>query len=1078
MDEATGNRFSELAAISNFSFLRGAAHPQEMVLEAATLGYQAIGLADRNTLAGVVRAHAAARDIGLRFVPGARLVTQCGFEVIAYPHDRAAYGALSQCLTRGNRRAGKGQCLLYIDDILKLAKVEKFCWLIVPPPELAASFRDSVALLAASSHHVYTLLVPLYGADDAAWFGQIAALADWAGAGLIASFDPLYHNPMRRPLQDVVVCIRHHCTLQEAGYRLAAHAERYLKPSTEAQRLFEAYPNALRNIETVLKVCTFSLDELAYQYPEDAFDASLSPQALLEKYTWEGAAARFPDGVPAKLEKTLHHELALIDQLSYAPYFLTVHDIVNFARRKHILCQGRGSAANSAVCYCVGITAVDPSRLDLLFERFISAERNEPPDIDIDFEHERREEVIQYIYQKYGRDRAGIAATVITYRSRSAVREVAKVMGLSADIASALLSVSWGSGNQPPPRDHITMLGLDPDAIGLAATLDMAAQLIGFPRHLSQHVGGFVVTNQRLDTLVPIGNAAMQERTFIEWDKDDLDTLGILKIDILALGMLSAIRRSFDLIAAHHQRNLELANVPPEDSSVYDMLCRGESIGVFQVESRAQMNMLPRLKPRDFYDLVIEVAIVRPGPIQGDMVHPYLRRRNGEEAVEFPSQELEDVLSKTLGVPLFQEQAMRIAVAAAGFTPSESDQLRRAMATFRKTGVIHEFGLRLVNGMVARGYEKDFAERCFRQIEGFGEYGFPESHAASFAFLVYVSAWLKHHYPAAFCAALINSQPMGFYAPAQLLGEARRQGVVAQPVCINASDAEADLEINSDAQGLARVDLRLGFNQITGLASADGEAIVAARQMGGAFDSVADCARRVGLGVGTLERLARADAFASLGLSRRQALWAVRALAPEQKSAALPLFDKQGVPTTPFEDEASADLPALAPGMEVLEDYASLRLSLRNHPLAFLRAGLQRAHVHQLLDLQNAASGRRMSVAGLVICRQRPGSAKGVVFLTLEDETGTGNIVVWPDRFEQFRATVIGARLMRIEGRVQRSGIVVHLVAERLTDISGQLMQLMQQKGVPSNTALPKPLRGKGQVGRRTPREMPWRGEE
>ncbi|MEE3119794.1 MAG: error-prone DNA polymerase, partial [Pseudomonadota bacterium] len=634
-------------------------------------------------------------------------------------------------------------------------------------------FREKLVRLvkagATTGGHVYLLLAPPYGADDGAHFDRLAALASWAGAPLVAGFNPLYHDPARRRLQDVLTCIRHHCTLDTAGYRLAANAERHLKPLADVRRLFRAFPQAVANIQNILSACRFSLDDLVYQYPEDAFDHTLSPQQLLEKLVWEGARGRFSDTVPEKLEKLIRYELKLIGELSYAPYFLTVHDLVQFARRKRILCQGRGSAANSAVCYCLGITAVDPSRLDLLFERFISAERNEPPDIDIDFEHERREEVIQYIYQKYGRERAGIAATVITYRSRSAVREVAKAMGLSGDVASALLALNWGGGSRPPPPEHIREAGLDPKKPALAVTLDMAAELIGFPRHLSQHVGGFIITNERLDKMVPIGNAAMADRTFVEWDKDDLDALGMLKIDVLALGMLSAIRRSFDLIAAHHGKNFELATVPAEDSNVYDMLCRAEAIGVFQVESRAQMNMLPRLKPRDFYDLVIEVAIVRPGPIQGDMVHPYLRRRNGEETVSFPSQELEDVLGKTLGVPLFQEQAMRIAVIAAGFTPAEADRLRRAMATFRKSGIIHEFGMRLIEGMVARGYTQNFAERCFRQIEGFGEYGFPESHAASFALLVYVSAWLKCYYPAAFCAALINSQPMGFYAPAQLV---------------------------------------------------------------------------------------------------------------------------------------------------------------------------------------------------------------------------------------------------------------------------------------------------------------------
>ena len=1077
INEHGDNGFAELAAMSNFSFLQGASHPQEMVQQAAALGYRALGLADRNTLAGVVRAHAAAKEAGLRFLPGARLVTQCGFEVIAYPCDRDAYAALSQCLTRGNRRATKGDCLLTMTDLTELAKQAALVWIVIPPRRNeaieAASFRDRLTPLAACAHQIYLLLTPFYGADDAARFNLLQTLADWLGVPVLAGFDALYHAPERRPLQDAMACIRAHCTLAEAGFRLAANAERHLKPPAEAQRLFADHPDALAAIDRVLAACNFSLDELAYQYPKDAFDPELTPQALLEKLTWDGARARFDGAVPARLRDILRHELSLIEQLSYAPYFLTVHDVVRFARSRQILCQGRGSAANSAVCYCLGITAVDPSRLDLLFERFISAERNEPPDIDVDFEHERREEIIQYIYRKYGRHRAGIAATVITYRSRSAVREMGKVVGLSDDIAAALLGVSWGSGSHPPSRAQVVEAGLDPDAPDIALTLHLAAQIIGFPRHLSQHVGGFVITNDRLDTLVPIGNAAMADRTFIEWDKDDLDALGMLKIDVLALGMLTAIRRSFDLIAAHYGRVLELASVPAEDSAVYDMLCRAESIGVFQVESRAQMAMLPRLKPRDFYDLVIEVAIVRPGPIQGDMVHPYLRRRNGEEAVAFPSQELENVLGKTLGVPLFQEQAMRIAVVAAGFTPSEADRLRRAMATFRKTGIIHEFGLRLVDGMVGRGYERDFAERCFKQIEGFGEYGFPESHAASFALLVYVSAWLKHHYPAAFCAALINSQPMGFYAPAQLVAEAKRQGVSVLPVCINASDIEADLEAQQDA-----IALRLGFNQIAGLTRADAEALVAARQQGGAFDSVSDCALRAGLGAAALERLARADVFAMLGLSRRQALWAVRALAPEQKADALPLFVAQGVRPYGAEEAGSDNLPPLSPGMEVLEDYAALRLSLKNHPVALLRTQMAKARAAPLKTLQDAPSGRQLRVAGLVVCRQRPGSAKGVVFLTLEDETGNGNIVIWPDRFERFRRVAIGARLVQIEGRVQRNGAVVHLVAERLHDMSDLLLDLMAQPADGKLTDLPKPLRPKRQTGRRTPREMAWRGVE
>ena len=933
----SGAGLAELAAISNFSFCT-AHRIRRKWSKPPPLSAIAPSVWPTATRWPVVRGHAAAKQAGLCHVPGARLVTQCGFEVIAYPRSRAAYGALSQCLTQANRRGRKGECLLTIDDVLGLARHAALCWLAVPPPRLEPIFGEKLAQLAAATRHVYALLVPLYGADDKARFRDIAALADWAGASVLASFDPFYHAPERRPLQDVVACIRQHVRLDAAGYRLAGNAERHMKPVAEAQRLFADYPQALANIEKLLAACDFSLDELAYQYPEDAFDPVLTPQELLEKLAWDGAHARFPDGVPDKLDGLIRHELALIKDLNYAPIFSPCM-IWCALRAPNAFCAK--GAAVPPILPCVIASALPQlTRAVLIYCLSVSspAERNEPPDIDIDFEHERREEIIQYIYEKYGRERAGIAATVITYRSRSAVREVAKVMGLSGDVASALLALNWGGGGKPPPREHVIEAGLDPDTPGIAATLALAGQLIGFPRHLSQHVGGFVITNERLDTLVPIGNAAMDDRTFIEWDKDDLDALGMLKIDVLALGMLSAIRRSFDLIAAHHGKVFELADVPPEDSAVYDMLCRAESIGVFQVESRAQMNMLPRLKPRDFYDLVVEVAIVRPGPIQGDMVHPYLRRRNGEEPVAFPSQELEEVLGKTLGVPLFQEQAMRIAIVAAGFTPAEADRLRRAMATFRKTGIIHEFGLRLVDGMVARGYERDFAERCFKQIEGFGEYGFPESHAASFALLVYVSAWLKHHYPAAFCAALINSQPMGFYAPAQLVAEAKRQGVIALPVCINASDAEADLENTGET-----IALRLGFNQISGLLKADAEALVAARHQGGAFDSVADCAARAAIGVATLERLARADAFAALGLTRRQALWAVRALAPESKAPALPLFDGQGVSPAVAEDEHAA-LPALPPGMEVLEDYAALRLSLKNHPMAFLRDRLAAQH--------------------------------------------------------------------------------------------------------------------------------------
>lgn len=1099
--------FAEFSAISNFSFLQGASHPQEMVMQAQELGYHAIGIADYNSLAGQVRAHRAAKVAGIRFVPGARLRTLCGFEVIAYPQDRAAYGALSQCLSQIRRsdssrkkkkRMKTTVAELHFEDVIRLSRQANFAWVMIPPQNIDEYLLDPrVANFAAyKSEYIYLLLAPYYGADDAGRWHQLSALAERLNLSVLAGNDALYHVAERRILQDTVSCIRLHVKLSDAGYALQANAERHLKPIDYLQKLYHRYPQALANSLKLAAQCNFSLEELVYQYPDDSFDPSCTPYELLERLTYAGAERRFPKGVPEKLQKTLSHELSLIQKLDYAAYFLTVHDIVQFARGQRILCQGRGSAANSAVCYCLGITSVDPSQLDLLFERFVSAERNEPPDIDIDFEHERREDVIQYIYQKYGRARAGLAATVITYRSRSAIRELAKVVGLSPDIATAILSLGWGSGREPPSAEHIKRAGLDPDAPLLKMVIYLARQLIGFPRHLSQHVGGFVITREPLDNLVPILNAAMPERSFIEWDKDDLDTMGMLKIDILALGMLSAIRRSFDLISAHYGIELDLATIPAADDETYNMLCRAESVGVFQVESRAQMNMLPRLKPRDFYDLVVQVAIVRPGPIQGDMVHPYLRRRDGIEKVEYPSQELAGVLGKTLGVPLFQEQAMRIAVVAAGFTPAESDQLRRAMAAFRRTGVIQKFGEKLISGMVERGYEADFAARCFRQIEGFGEYGFPESHAASFALLVYVSAWLKCHYPAAFTAALLNSQPMGFYAPAQLVRDARRQNVETLPVCINTSDYDSDLERvpmrGGRRQPRNEMALRLGFHQVTGIQRFEIEKLLATRRASGDYDSVADCAARSNISASALEKLARADAFASLGLSRRHALWAVRAVTREQVAPTLPLFAYSADPHP--SDHLDVDLPALTLGEEVVEDYSTLRLSLKAHPVELLRRHGYLGEHKQISELQTLRAGQRASVAGLVICRQRPGTARGVVFLTLEDETGSGNIVVWADRFEIYRRAIIGGRLLAITGEIQRSGSVVHLIAKHVEDQTDFLSHLLthdldESEAVVENNlanSLPKGLSGKAvkrtaakaNMGRRTPREMPWRGVE
>ncbi|HUC61328.1 MAG TPA: error-prone DNA polymerase, partial [Alphaproteobacteria bacterium] len=808
------------------------------------------------------------------------------------------------------------------------------------------------------------------------------------------------------------------------------NGERHLRP---LPRLEELYPAAL--LEETLGIaerCVFRLDELRYEYPEEIVPAGETPTSHLRRLTEEGCAKRWPGGAPAAVREGIEHELALIAELRFEPFFLTVHDVVQYARAQNILCQGRGSAANSTVCYCLEITEVDPSRMAMLFERFISKERNEPPDIDVDFEHERREEVIQYIYGKYGRERAGIAATVISYRAKSAVRDVGKAMGLSLDTVARLADTVWGWADDEVERRHVRELGLDPEASRLKLTLALARQLLGFPRHLSQHVGGFVITKSALSDVVPIANAAMAERTFVEWDKDDLDALGILKIDVLALGMLTCIRKCFELVNRHRGATLDLARVPPEDPAVYDMMCRADTLGVFQIESRAQMSFLPRMKPRTYYDLVIEIAIIRPGPIQGDMVHPYLRRRNGEEKVEYPSPELEAVLGKTLGVPLFQEQVMKIAIVAAGFTPGEADRLRRAMATFRKTGTIGKFRDQMIEGMVARGHGRDFAARCFRQIEGFADYGFPESHAASFALLAYVSAWLKCHEPAAFACALLNSQPMGFYAPAQILRDAHAHGVELRPVDVNRSDWDCTLEAGA-ASDLA---LRLGFRQIKGMGAAEAARITSARAHG--YEDARELQRRAALDRATLERLADADAFGSLRLSRRQALWAVRGLG----EAPLPLF---AAAEGSVDKEPEVTLPTMALGEEVVADYRALRLSLKAHPLALLRARLAKLGAVPAARLAHMSNGRRVAVAGLVLVRQRPGSANGVVFATLEDETGVANVIVWPDVFERFRRIVMGARLLLVRGRLQREGIVIHLVAETLVDRSADLRTL----GVP-----------------------------
>ncbi|MFZ4120549.1 MAG: error-prone DNA polymerase [Caulobacterales bacterium] len=1048
---------AELAAATNFSFLRGASHPDEMVLSAKALGLSALGVADRNTLSGVVRAHKCAKEVGLSLLIGARLVTQCGLTAIAYPKDRAAYGQLCRLLTLGNRRAPKGQCWLEVEDLI--AHGAGMVWVLFPPdftacgPDpLAGWGGERLVRGLAAPGSMFLALRRCFGSDDLEDMHRVRTLSRALGVRLLATADPLYHTPERRALADVVCCIREHTTIDQAGFLLAANAERHLHAPQEMARLFAGFEEAIEAQAEVLAQVRFCLDELAYEYPYEITAPGETAMETLRRKTEEGARGRYPSGVPGAVRAALDHEYELIEHLDYAKYFLTVHDIVAFARGQGILCQGRGSAANSVVCYCLGVTAVDPIKVDLLFERFVSPERKEPPDIDVDFEHERREEVIQYIYEKFGRHRAGIAATVICYRGRSAIREVGKAMGLSGDVIEALSRTLWGWSDGGPRDDHVRgELGLDPDAARLRLALDLTRALIGFPRHLSQHVGGFVITRGPLEELCPIGNAAMADRTFIEWDKDDIDTLGILKIDVLALGMLTAVARAFSMIESRYGRALSLADVPPEDPSVYDMICEADTVGVFQIESRAQMSMLPRLKPRAFYDLVIEVAIVRPGPIQGDMVHPYLRRREGREPVRFPSKALEKVLGKTLGVPLFQEQAMRIAIVAAGFTPAEADKLRRAMATFRKVGIIHQFGTKLVEGMVANGYERDFAERCFKQIEGFGEYGFPESHAASFALIVYVSAWLKKHYPEVFCAALLNAQPMGFYAPAQLVRDARQHGVEVLAVDVNWSDWDTELEGEAPIQDSMKTDelalpeacggrahralpVRLGLRQITGFSEADAAKILAARAAGGKFQSVEDLRRRARLSPAVLAKLAHADAFRSIGLDRRAALWDAKAQCADDT----PLFRA----LSDFGPEEDPHLPVMALCEHVAHDYARVKLSLKAHPMAFFRESFAAQGSVRSDHLATAANGRRLEIAGLVLVRQRPGSAKGVIFMTLEDEVGVANVIVWPKAFERFRPVVLGGRLISVFGKLQREGKVIHVIADRIVNHSHLLADL------------------------------------
>lgn len=1034
-----GPRYAELQVTSQFSFLRGASSAEELFATAAIMGIEALAVVDRNSVAGIVRAHEAAKATGVPLIVGCHLDLACGMSVLVYPTDRDAWSRLCRLLTLGKGRAGKGGCHLEWADLA--AYGEGLIAVLVPDladEDCALRLRR---LREVFGDRAYLALTLHRRPNDQMRLWELSQLAQQARVPTVVTNDVLFHEPGRRMLQDVVTAIRHNTTIDALGHRRERHADRYLKPPAEMHRLFARWPEALARTLEIARRCTFSLDELRYQYPEERDDPALTPQQTLERLTWEGAATRYPEGVPDEVTAALRHELTLIGKLEYAPYFLTVNSIVRFARSKGILCQGRGSAANSAVCFVLGITAIDPGRNDLLFERFVSEERREPPDIDVDFEHERREEVIQWVYEHYGRDHAALTATVIRYRSKGALRDVGKAMGLPEDLIQSLSGQLWAWSETGVSDQQIRELNLNPEDRRLRLTLELAAQLRGAPRHLSQHPGGFVLTHDRLDDLVPIEPAAMADRQIIEWDKDDIDALSFMKVDVLALGMLTCMRKGLDLIAKHKGIELDLATIPAEDPRTYAMIRKADTLGTFQIESRAQMSMLPRLKPRTYYDLVVQVAIVRPGPIQGDMVHPYLRRREGLEEVHYPTPELEKVLGKTLGVPLFQEQAMRVAIECAGFTPGEADLLRKSMATFKFTGGVSKLRDKLIEGMVTNGYEQEFAERTFRQLEGFGSYGFPESHAASFALVAYASAWLKCWHPDAFCAALLNSQPMGFYAPAQIVRDARDHGVEIRPICVNTSRWDCTLEPTGDETRFA---VRLGLRMVKGLANAHAGAIAAARA-DQPFTSVDDLWRRCGVPVAAMTKIAEADGFRpAFGLARREALWAIKGLRDEE----LPLFaapSARAGATVAEVKEPAISLRAMAAGREVVEDYSHTGLSLRRHPVSFLRADLARRRIVSCAEAMGSRDGRWLEAAGIVLVRQRPGSAKGVMFVTVEDETGIANLVVWTKVFEKFRRIILSSGMIAVKGRIQREGEVVHLVVYRITDLSSELASIGQR---------------------------------
>jgi error-prone DNA polymerase len=1044
----TKGRYVELQVTSHFSFLRGASSCDELFVEAKNQGIEALGVVDRNSLAGIVRAHEAAKATGIRLIVGCRLDLTDGMSLLVYPTDVKAYSRLCHLLSLGKGRAGKGKCHLTWEDVE--AYQDGMIGVLIADQADETSELRMRKFQSAFEDRAYGAITLHRRPNDQMRIYNLVTMMGACKIKPVVTNDVLFHNHERRMLQDVVSCIRHNCTIDEAGFRRERHADRYLKPPAEMERLFARYPEALDRTIEIAQRCKFNLDQLSYQYPKEAGIEGLTPQEALERYTWEGASERYPEGIPSKVSDTLRHELNLIEKMSYAPYFLTVNSIVRFARSQGILCQGRGSAANSAVCYVLGITSIDPETNDLLFERFVSEERREPPDIDVDFEHNRREIVMQWVFDTYGRDRAALVSVVTRYRAKGAIRDVGKALGLPEDVIKMLSSQVRTWSNDPVESKHAKEANLNLSDRRLRLALELAAQLIGAPRHLSQHPGGFVLTNDRLDDLVPIEPAAMDNRQVIEWDKDDIDALKFMKVDCLALGMLSCMKGAFNMLAESKQIEMGLADIPPQDNATYAMIRKADTIGVFQIESRAQMAMLPRIKPRTFYDLVIEVAIVRPGPIQGDMVHPYLRRREGKERVSFPKPELEKVLGKTLGVPLFQEQAMRIAIECANFTPGEADQLRRAMATFKFTGGVSHFRDKLVAGMVKNGYDRDFAERTFRQLEGFGSYGFPESHAASFALLAYASSWMKCHHPDVFCAALLNAQPMGFYAPAQLVKDAQDHGVEVRPVCINESRWNCTLEPTANEGRLA---VRLGLRMVKGLSNRDAATIINARA-DQPFTGVDDVWRRSEVSSASLVKIAEADGFSpSLKLNRRDALWALKGLHDDP----LPLFSAAMERENKVSAEVSEPQVMLNPmteGLEVVSDYSHTGLSLRKHPLSFVRASLSQRNISLCRQAAEGRDGTWLQAAGIVLMRQKPGSAKGVMFLTLEDESGIINVVIWPKLYEKHRRTILGASLLCVNGKIQREGDVVHLVAKQVFDLTPDLALIGENNPSEATTGL------------------------